>query len=234
MKNLIKSLAVCAVAGSAVHLSATTVTVDPTTLTGGYMVWTPVSTDAAGYGGNNGGGQGWGVSALPAVFNGSTLTISPNVNTFDVSNPNDTYWDNADGSGANLMDASVFATVGNGGLAGQTVSFTFDVLANNLSAPYSADAFIKDFGPGYSYNGEQTVALTPGIDTVTYALTGNNAGEIVQYGFEFIGPDTNPSSAAATADSVVISPVAVPEPSSLALLGLGMVGAWRLRRNRAA
>src|ERR1700677_498814 len=111
MKNLIKSLVVCAVAGSAVHLNATTVTVDPTTLTGGYMVWTPVSTDAAGYGGNNGGGQGWGVSALPAVFNGSTLTISPNVNTFDVSNPNDTYWDNADGSGANLMDASIFATV---------------------------------------------------------------------------------------------------------------------------
>ena len=48
MKNLVKSLALCALAGSAVQLNAQTVTVDPTLLTLGYMNWSPVAGDAAG------------------------------------------------------------------------------------------------------------------------------------------------------------------------------------------
>src|SRR5580658_6795758 len=169
MKNLIKSLTLCTVAGVAANLNAATFTVSPTALTDGYMSWTPVAGDAAGYGGA--GSSGWGLSALQANFSGSTLTLNPNVNTYD--GVGDNYWVNADGTGANLMDASIYCEVDSGGLANQSVTFTFDVLANTLSGPYSADAFVKDFGPGYSYNGEQTVALTPGIDSVTYALTGN-------------------------------------------------------------
>ena len=103
MKNLIKRLAICAVAGAAIHLNAQTVTIDPTLLTSGYMNWTPVAGDATGYGGS--GSSGWGVSALQANFIGSELTINPNTNVYA---PGNNYWVNADGSGANVMDANVY------------------------------------------------------------------------------------------------------------------------------
>jgi hypothetical protein len=222
----------CVVLGTAASLQAQ-VTVDPSTFTGGYMVWYQSAYTAANYpsdGGNNGGGQGWGVSALPAVFSGSTLTLSPNVNVYAAGN---TYWTNPDGTGANTMDASIFATY-TGVYVGTSVTFSFDVLANTLSTTalgggYTADAFIKDFGPGYSFNGEQMTDLTPGVDSVTYSLTGNNPGEIVQFGFEVIGPDANPATVASLG-SVVIAPV--PEPATMALAGLGLIGflGTRLRR----
>lgn len=214
----------CVALGAVVSLEAQTVTYTSSTLTDGYMSWSPTAYTTANYPGDGGSGAGvWGVSALPAVFSGNTLTLSPNVNTYAAGN---TYWVNPDGTGANQMDGAIYNET-TGIYVGTSLTFTFNVLANTLASGYSADAFIKDFGPGYSYNGEQTVNLTPGTDSVTYSMTGNNPGEIVQFGFELIGPDANPATVESLG-SVEIAPV--PEPSSVALAGLGVLGLLLRRR----
>jgi len=200
---IINLLAACAVVCGSARGNAQTVTFSSTNLTDAYMSWTPTAYTVANYPGDGGSGSGvWSLPALPAVFSSNTLTISPNVNTYAAGN---TYWVNPDGTGANQMDGAVYnETAGN--YVNATVTFTFDVLSNTLASGYSADAFIKDFGPGYAYNGEQTVNLTPGVDSVTYPVTGGSPGEIVQFGFEVIGPDANPATVASLG-SVVIEPV---------------------------
>ncbi|MGH7980736.1 MAG: immunoglobulin domain-containing protein, partial [Limisphaerales bacterium] len=200
---IVNVLAACVLFCGAAASQAQTVTFSSTNLTHAYMSWAPTAYTTANYPGDGGSGSGtWSLPALPAVFSGNTLTISPNVNTYA---PGDTYWVNPDGTGANEMDGAVYnETAGN--YVNATVTFTFDVLSNTLASGYTADAFVKDFGPGFSYNGEQTVNLTPGVDSVTYPMTGGSSGEIVQFGFEVIGPDANPATVASLG-SVVIVPV---------------------------
>jgi hypothetical protein len=218
--NHIKAIAAvaCAIIASAAGLEAQNVTFNSSTLANGFMSWSPTAYTTANFAGDGGSGSsGWGLSALPAVFSGNILTLSPNVNTYA---PGVGYWVNPDGTGANQMDGAIYNET-TGVYVGSSVTFSYDVLANSLVSGYSADAFIKDFGPGYAYNGEQTVNLTPGNGSVTYALTGNNPGEIVQFGFELIGPDANPATVASLG-SVEIAPV--PEPTTMALGGLGLLG----------
>jgi hypothetical protein len=233
MKNLLRLLASCAALGTVANLGAQTVTVDPTTLNLGFMNWSPASGNAAGYGGS---GNGiWGLSDLRATFSGSTLTLSPNINAYGdnlTSGPGGTpnpYWINADGSGANIMDANIYNET-TGTYVSTTLTFQFDVVANTLVSPYTSVAFIKEFAPDYSSFTQQTVALTPGMDSVSKLISGN-AGDHVQYGFETDGPDANPATAA-TLGSVILTPT--PEPSSLALMGLGILGFLRFRRGRTA
>jgi hypothetical protein len=47
------------------------------------------------------------------------------------------------------------------------------------------------------------------------------AGNIIQYGFETMGPDANPATVAGLGN---VQLQAVPEPSSLALLVVGLAG----------
>jgi hypothetical protein len=213
------------VVGAGIQLPAQTVTVDPTLLTSGYMNWSPVANDAGGYGGS--GNSGWGLSALQANFSGSDLTLNPNVNTYAAGND---YWVNADGSGANLMDANIYNET-TGTYVGTTLTFTFDVVANTLAGPYSSEAFIKDFSSGYALVNSVTTPLTPGVDSISL-LTSGTATDHIQFGFETFGPDTNPSSPAAS-EYATIDPVAAPEPATLALAGLGgaaLVASLRRRR----
>jgi len=224
----------CALACTLARANAqVNVTVNPAQITDAYMSWSVDPYTAANFPADGGSAAGgWSLAANPAVFSGSQLTLSPNVNTYA---PGNAYWNNPDGSGANDMAASTYCEVDSGGLANSQVIFTFDVLSNTLGTDawgrvYSAHAFIKDFGPGYAYNGQQTVALTPGIDSVTYLLTGANPGEIVQFGFELDGPDANPATVASLGN-VVIAPV--PEPSSIALVAVGLLGALAIRRRKA-
>lgn len=224
----------CALACTLARANAqVNVTMSAANVTDGYMAWSPSAYTLAVWPGDGGSAASpWGLSANPAVFTGDTLTISPNVNTYA---PGVTYWTNPDGSGANTMDAATYSETDAGGYSGVTLTFTVNVLANTLGldstgfAGYTADMFIKDFGPGYAYNGEITAPLNLGVDSVTYT-THTNAGEIVQYGVELIGIDTSTLSSQAS-QYVEIAPV--PEPSSIALVAVGLLGALTIRRRKA-
>jgi hypothetical protein len=186
------------VAALAAH-SQTTVTVDPTQSWIGYMNWSPVAGDAPGYGGSGGGG--WGTADLDASFSSTTATLTPNTSiSRDVPLSNN-YWWNADGSGANNMDAS-FYVEDSATLPGQVVTFTGMVLANTLVSPYTSVAFIKDFAPDYSSFTSTSVPLTPGAFSINLAtITGTH----VQYGFETVGPNAQLATVAALG-SVQVGP----------------------------
>jgi len=179
--------------------TATTVYVDPTQNWVGYMNWAPAPNDPSGDGGT--GASVWGITALPAVFSGSVLTLSPNVNTYD--NTSDSYWVNPDGSGANTMDANFY--VENDSLAGQTVTFNGYCDANTLASPYTTTVFIKDFVSNYSSFTTTNIPATPGAFSISLVTA---VGDHVQYGFETFGPDANPATVASLG-SVIISSNAV-------------------------
>lgn len=188
IKKIFSTCVLAALVG-AVHVNAqTTVYVDSGKSWLGYMSWTADPNDAPGYGGNNPNGQSWGTADLQAVFSGSSLTLAPNTNTYNATDP---YWVNADGTGANIMDASMY--VQDDTLAGQTVTFSGSCLTNTLVSPYTSVAFIKDFAPDYSSHTTVTNALVSGTP---FSLTlSTSAGDHIQYGFETVGPNANPATA---------------------------------------
>lgn len=224
MKRLLQVFVSCAVLSTAVHSNAQTVTVDPTTLTLGFMNWSPMPGDAVGYGGT--GNSTWAPSDLQATFSGSTLTIAPNVNTYAPGNP---YWVNANGSGANNMDANIYNET-TGVYVNTTLTFQYVVLANTLASPYYTFAVIKDFTPNYSGFTQSDALLTVGAGSISL-LTSANPGDHIQYGFETDGPDANPATVAALG-TVIVGPA--PEPSTLALIGIGIAGIFGFRRSRRA
>lgn len=228
MINQIKHIAVCAFVGVALSSNAAIVTVDPGSLTLGYMNWAPTAYTLANFPGGGGtGGSPWGLADLQASFSGSQLTLAPNINAYATGNA---YWTNPDGTGANQMDASIYAET-TGTYVSTTLTFTFDVFANTLVSPYTSTAFIKEFAPDYSSFTVSSVALTPGIGSVSLAISGN-AADHVQWGFETFGPDANPSGAGALG-SVIVNPAAVPEPTTLALAGIGGAALLTMIRRRS-
>lgn len=222
MKTLLKSLiptalTVCALLAGTVQVkSDISVGVDPAKTWLGYM-------NVYDLGGAYLWGSPWGLGDLPAVFSSTSLTLSPNVSTY---NPADPYWVNPDGSGNKRMEANVY--VEDTSLGGNILSFSGYTLSYSLAPGYSAQAFIKEFGPGYSWIGWDFQPLADGSSfNVTRAI---GAGNIAQYGLMLVGPNANP----ATAPNLGSASVAlVPEPGSAALLGFGLLwslGSWRRRQ----
>ncbi|MEI6195593.1 MAG: PEP-CTERM sorting domain-containing protein [Verrucomicrobiota bacterium] len=132
-------------------------------------------------------------------------------------------------------------TAGALGVSSGILSFTYDVLANTLdgSAPYggyTANAFIKVFTPGFSYFfGSSSASLTPGVGIVNFnlgALTDGNPLNVVQYGYELVGPNANPATVASLG-LVTIAAAPVPEPSTLALAGMGGMALLTFFRRRS-
>jgi hypothetical protein len=89
-------------------------------------------------------------------------------------------------------------------------------------------AFVKDFAPDYSSSVMTTVPLVNGVFNVSLA-TINDPGRHIQYGFETIGPDVWVTDVAPYGNVQV---TAVPEPSTLALIGLGFAGLIVVRRRK--
>ena len=81
MKTPIKTLLVCTALGAIVNLNAQTVTVDPGTLTSGFMNVFNI-TGTPGYGASAAAGyqfgSGWGLADLTSSFSGTTLTLAHN------------------------------------------------------------------------------------------------------------------------------------------------------------
>ncbi|HTS19703.1 MAG TPA: PEP-CTERM sorting domain-containing protein [Verrucomicrobiae bacterium] len=203
----------CALACTLASVRAQTVsvTVDPAQSWIGYMNVSNLPADGGAYQF----GSAWGTGDLQASFAGTTLTLAPNINVWETT---DTYWVKADGISPNKnMDAAMY--VENDAWAGSTVDFTGFTLANTLVSPYTSTAFIRDFVPDYSSFTTVTAALVPGVGwNISLPTT---AGDHIQYGFETIGPDANPLTAAALGNVEV---TAVPEPSSIALVLAGLSG----------
>ncbi len=234
-RGFLGGCAAVALLGFAAHSQAAVVTVSSTTMTDGYMSWTPLPGNTVG----GAAASGWGVSDLAATFNGAgdTVTVSPNTNIADSSASNtSTYWfigGNVNDPGQ-LMDASLYCEVDS--ITDLNWTFNYNVLSNTFQIPpmTSSVAFIKAFAPGYSYIGEVTANLTPGMGSLVLnpsvaGFGGLANGDIIQYGFETVGPDLT-DSAAAAAGNAVIAAVAVPEPASIGLLGLAAVTLVRRRR----
>jgi hypothetical protein len=177
------------------------VTVDPAKTWLGFMSWSPVPGNAPGYGGSGNGG--WGTADLQAIFSGNTLVLSPNTNVYNPSSP---YWVNADGSGANNMDANFY--VQNDSLINQNVTFAGTCVNNTLVTGYSSQAFIKIFNGSYGLLGEVATNLVTGQSFLLAAAAIPGAAH-VQYGFETVGPDANPATASNLGQVVVAVPVGV-------------------------
>ena len=219
----------CLLAGAIVSAAnagaQTTVTVDPGQAWIGYMNVFDLPVNGGGYVF----GSSWGTADLNASFSGAVLTLTPNT-SIDRDVPGDTFWWQSN-TGVTLadayknMDASMY--VQNDALAGQSVTFTGNVLLNSLVDPYTSIAFIKDFAPDYSSFTQTTVPLAPGIFTISLSTS---LGDHIQYGFETIGPDARLADVASFGSAQI---TAVPEPSSIALSIFGGLGLLSLRRRQS-
>jgi hypothetical protein len=237
MKTPIKTLLVCTVLGAVVNLSAQTVTVNPATLTSGYMNVFNI-TGTPGYGAAAAAayqfGGGWGLPDLTSSFSGTTLTLGPN----QINDPANYWYTPAGGPGAvgnKIMDANLY-NESTGTYVGTSLNFTGNVLSdtlangpvNALGEGWTSVAFIKDFAPDYSSSVAVTAPLVNGVFSISLN-TINDPTRHVQYGFETIGPDVW-STDVGQFGSIVI--VTVPEPSTLALAGLGGAAFLSLIRRR--
>ena len=225
-KLLKTGLATLLLVGAISKSSAVTYTVDPSATWSGFM--NVFNTGAPGYGIAGAGGyvfgSPWGTPDLKATFAGPILTLSANT----IGDPDPFWYTPSGGPGAvgnKIMDANFYQQF-DGSLAGTTVTFMGLVTGNTLAnGPVDAAghgwtsvAFIKDFASDFSSSVTTTVALTPGVFSLSLA-TINDPSRHVQFGFETIGPDVwagDPLSAS----SVTLTATPVPEPSSIALAGL--------------
>lgn len=163
-------------------------------------------------------GSAWGLPDVRTNEIGGYWTLQTNING-NVDNSGDPYWDPP---GHLIMEGVSYTETW--GLAGQNVTFNFDIASNNLGGaidaagnPYVTEAFIKTLNPdaGWATIQEIYASLPVGAGTLSL-LIDSVANPVVQVGFRVMGSNDAPGSA--TADAAV---VITPEPATMLLLGLG-------------
>jgi hypothetical protein len=180
---VLAALAAC-VMSAGVARADVTVTVDPATITNGYMNVFNLPADGSGFQF----GSGWGIADLTAVYSGSNVTLGPNC----IGDPNPYWYIGGGGPGAQgnkIMEANLYAEQNGGGpLTGTTVVFIGNVLSNTLATSHTCVAFIKDFAPDFSSFNLSSVPLPPSGQFKLALATVNDPGRHVQYGFQMVGP----------------------------------------------
>jgi hypothetical protein len=219
MSSVIRTLILCIVISTAATANAVMVGVEPGQPWIGFMNVLELPS--------NGGafvfGSGWGTADLSATFSGPILMLTPN----SINDPAPFWYTPVGGPGATgnkNMDATMYVEQ-TGPLAGQTVTFAGNVLANTLVSPYTSVAFIKDYAPDYSSSINVTAPLVNGLFSISLATLADPSRHVL-YGFETIGPNVWATDVASKG-SVQIT---VPEPATLALLAL--TGLALLRRRK--
>jgi hypothetical protein len=225
MKRILGMLLICCALGGisqSVEADAT-FTVDPGAPWVGFMNVFELPANGGGFAFNG----AWATADLRANFSGPVLTLQPaQINTSDA------FWYQGGTGGPGVpgnksMDASMYQEQ-TGILNGQTITFTGNVLSNTLVSPYTSVAFIKDFAPDYSSSVSTTIALTPGVFSISLATDPDPARHI-QFGFETIGPNVWPTDIDSFGN---IQIAAVPEPASMVMGIAGLVGMVGMRGRR--
>jgi hypothetical protein len=194
-------------------------------------------------------GSGWGVSDLKTTISnsnagtiiGDQLVLEPNYNTYTDSlggsNVDRAYWTNSSDGGVTpgplgnkWMNANTYEETAS--IAVPSYTLSGNVTSNTLNTSlYTAKAFIKVLDPnnGYATMLDDTVILPASGPFVVTSDLSLFQGKLLQVGFSMDGLNANPVNAG-TNGSVGVTITAVPEPSTWALGGIGLVVAAVLRR----
>src|SRR5580658_3171434 len=174
--------------GAVTSNAQTTVILDPTQPWIGYMNVFNLPSQGGAYQF----GSAWGLGALTSYYNPSTapyarLTLIAATNVWETT---DTYWVQADGITPNKqMDANFY--VQNDALEGQNITFSGYCISNTFNSSYTSTVFIKEFDVNYNVINSAVVTATNQGPFSISLQTGTGAH--IQYGFETIGPDANPT-----------------------------------------
>ena len=210
MKKVMLILVVLCLVG--VTQADLTATVDPAATWYGYMNVFETPANGGGYLW----GSAWGTGDLRATF-GTDLLLQANTNAW---NAEDAYWvDPVSGLGNKVMEAAFYQEFGTG-YDGQSITFDYEVLANNLAAAgYATQGFIKTLNPaaGWSVVDIDIADLTVGAQSLNLTVSAN-PDLVLQVGFVVTGLNVDPASAEAL---LGVNIATIPEPATLALLGLG-------------
>ncbi len=180
-------------------------------------------------------GSPWGIPDLVATFDdpNSILTLSPNT----IGDPNEFWYQdptmmgdpNPGGPGApgnKIMEANLYQEI-NGGLGGQTLTFSGNVLSNSFTSAHSTRVFVSDFAPDYSSRIDSFFDITgPGAFSVSLA-TIDDPTRHIQFGFQTTGVNVWATDVGPFGNVVIQT---IPEPGSIAVLvmaGLGLIARRR-------
>lgn len=194
-------------------------------------------------------GSNWGVSDLKTTISnsnagtiiGDQLVLEPNYNTYTDSlggtNGDRAFWTNSSDGGVTpgplgnkWMNANTFEETAS--IAVPSYTLSGNVTSNTLNTGlYTAKAFIKVLDPsaGYATILNDSVTLPASGPFVVTSDLSLFQGKLLQVGFSMDGLNANPVNAG-TNGSVGLTITAVPEPSTWALGGIGLVVAAALRR----
>lgn len=181
-----------------------TVTVDVSATWLGYMsIFDNPEDPTPDCGGGYCFGQAWGVPDLKTTIGPSAITLQPNYNTYNASDP---YWSNG-AIGNKILVATTYTELG-ASFNGLDLTFTGNVVSNNLDPAYTAQFFIKALDPNADYAdvfaGSKIISL-PASGVFSVSATGAElaSGLIVQYGFVITGLNANPVDETANGSVVV-------------------------------